>query len=62
MDEYEKAIKAAANVLVGVALELLQVDPHQWSDRPCPTCRPISAIVGKPFGCYLYMQRKVKAP
>ena len=33
------------------ALQLIQKDPHQWTARPCPTCRTISRICGKPFGC-----------
>ncbi len=34
-----------------LALELIEKDPHQWSNLPCPTCRTISTIVGSPFGC-----------
>jgi hypothetical protein len=34
-------------------LRLLQVDPHQFSTRPCQTCRAVSALAGKPFGCEL---------
>lgn len=30
---------------------LFEGDPHQWSKRPCPTCRPISELLGRPFGC-----------
>lgn len=52
MDE-ASTIKAAALVLVDVVLDLLQADPHQWSKRPCPTCRSISTIVNRPFGCYV---------
>ena len=32
-------------------LSLIQIDPHQWSHRPCDTCRQIAQIIGKPFGC-----------
>jgi hypothetical protein len=38
-------------------LGALQADPHQWSNRPCPTCRAISGLVGRKFGCYLYAER-----
>jgi len=57
----EDTIRAAARVLMTAALDLLQADPHLWSDRGCQTCCSIGAIVGRPFGCYAYMQRK-KAP
>lgn len=57
----DDVIRAAANMLVGAVLDLLQADPHSWSERPCPTCRPISAIVGRPFGCYLYAERRAAA-
>ncbi len=32
--------------------DLWEHDPHQWSTRPCPTCREITAIIGRKFGCY----------
>ena len=53
-EEANRIVKAAASLLVDAILDLLQADPHQWSKRPCPTCRPISALIGKPFGCYRY--------
>jgi len=57
----EEAIKAAARVLLDAVLSALQADPHQWSSRPCPTCRVITALVGRPFGCNLYrIQREGK--
>lgn len=49
-----RAVQAAAQAIVGSILDLLQDDPHQWSTRPCPTCRSISKLVGRPFGCYKY--------
>lgn len=57
----EKVIKAAANILMDTVLELLQKDPHQWSTRPCSTCKAISSILGKPFGCYKYKKDKDNA-
>lgn len=50
----KEAIQAAAEVIVDAALRLIQADPHQWSERPCSTCRAVSEIVNKPFGCVLY--------
>lgn len=58
-EEIKDVMKAGVSILMDVALELLQRDPHQWSTRPCSTCRAISSIIGKPFGCYLYQKEKV---
>jgi hypothetical protein len=54
-EAYEIA-QAAANLLVQAILDLIQADPHQWSARPCQTCRSISTIAGKPFGCYEFQR------
>lgn len=32
-------------------LALIRDDPHEASPRPCPTCRKITAITGRPFWC-----------
>lgn len=39
------------------AFDLIQDDPHHWSSRPCPTCKAVTVIIGKPFGCVLYAQQ-----
>lgn len=56
----KKVIKAAVNIIVESVLNLIQKDPHQWSARPCSTCRAISSIINKPFGCILYAIEKKK--
>jgi hypothetical protein len=53
MNKNEEIIKAAVNIIVESILNLIQDDPHLWSTRPCSTCRTISSIIGKPFGCSL---------
>lgn len=58
VEDRKLTIKAAALVLLEGALSQLQEDPHQWSTRPCPTCRAITSMLGKSFGCYLYADRK----
>lgn len=58
MNEQEKIIKACANILVDTVLDVLYKDSHGWSNRPCETCRFITNIIGKPFGCYRYQQEK----
>lgn len=35
-------------------LTLMQEDPHQYGPRQCQTCRLITGLVGKPFGCVKY--------
>lgn len=57
-DNLKETIKAAAGVLLDAITDAVFKDPHQWSDRPCETCRVISVIVNKPFGCYKYQERK----
>lgn len=56
----DAVIKAAARVLMDAALNVLQEDPHSWSTRPCPTCRAVSSLVGRPFGCYKYQGDRSK--
>ena len=56
MADEEKLVQAAAKVLLHAALDLIQVDPHNWSPRPCESCRAVSAIAGRPFGCYEYQR------
>jgi hypothetical protein len=51
MSDYDELIQAAARVAVDIPLRLLDADHHQWSSRPCSTCRAISAVAGWPFGC-----------
>lgn len=61
-DQQESAaIRAAVSALVDASLRLIQDDPHQWSERPCSTCRAVSSIVGKPFGCLVYAERRALA-
>ncbi|KKL19139.1 hypothetical protein LCGC14_2468450 [marine sediment metagenome] len=58
MANVEEVVKAAALVIARAALNLFAVDQHRWSDRPCPTCRQITAMIGEPWGCYAYQLRK----
>lgn len=51
-------VKEALQILMDTVLNLIQEDPHQWSERPCSTCQAISSIVGRPFGCYLYARQR----
>ena len=49
-------VQIAVQLIIDAAMRLIQADAHYWSDRPCSTCRAVSAIVGKPFGCYEYQR------
>lgn len=54
MTELEAAqfgMKAAALALVDAALRVIEGDPHMFSTRPCQTCRTVSSLVARPFGC-----------
>lgn len=58
LEPAKQAAKIAALIIIESALNILQADPHQWSDRGCNTCRSITALTGKTFGCYRYMEER----
>lgn len=45
--EKTQAVVTAADA----AFDLIETDPHSWSPRPCPTCRTVSTLIGRDFGC-----------
>jgi len=51
-------LRAAVRIVMEAALSIIQADPHVWSSRPCSTCRVISEMVGRPFGCILYARQR----
>lgn len=51
-------LDACIQKIIDAVFALIQDDPHQWSDRPCGTCRSITALAGKPFGCYEYQRKR----
>lgn len=40
------------------ALNVFALDPHRFSTRGCGTCRNISEIIGKPWGCVALAKKK----
>jgi hypothetical protein len=54
----ENAVRAAARMVTSSAANLLYADPHNWSTRPCGTCRAITALLGFDFGCNRYAKEK----
>ena len=57
--EAEVVLDAAVQKIIGAALAAIQADPHQWSTRPCPTCRAVTAITGIKFGCCAYAANRI---
>ena len=57
----ESIIKAAINVLIEPILKLLQDDPHQWTSRPCTTCKTITSMIGESFGCIKWHEDRIKS-
>lgn len=51
-------IEAAARAHLAAALDMLYADNHSWSERPCATCRAITGLLGKTFGCYRYAEER----
>jgi hypothetical protein len=41
----------ARDTAAETALRLIEADPHDWSKRPCQTCRGVSMLLKRPFGC-----------
>jgi hypothetical protein len=58
---HERRIRALEQVLPSAVLDAIYADPHQWSDRPCATCRSVSQLTGRPFGCERFQIERRKA-
>lgn len=56
----ERSAKAAVSIIMKSVVDIISVDGHSWSDRPCQTCRAVSGLIGEPFGCYWYQEQKKK--
>ena len=63
-EQPEKQIKAdnhsQYNLLIDAITDLMYSDAHHWSERPCATCKAITVIIKKPFGCYRYADERKK--
>ena len=57
-ENHERRIAALEAILPAAALDLIYRDPHSWSTRGCPTCRPISEMIGQDFGCVRYAKEQ----
>ena len=43
-----------AGRIMKAVTDLIYEDPHDWSNRPCQTCKVITSLIGEPFGCTRY--------
>ena len=60
--QVDKAVELHKEVKqLRAALASLEVDNHYWSTRPCQTCREISEVLGRPYGCYVKAGQAPKA-
>lgn len=53
-------IRAAVDIIMNSVVETIGLDGHTWSDRPCQTCLAITGLIGRPYGCYWYQEKKKK--
>ena len=57
-EDVKRSVRAAVSIIMKSVIEIIGIDGHQWSDRPCQTCRAVSGLIGEPFGCYWYQEKK----
>ena len=54
VDQRVSALESEALKLIPLAaLDVFATDPHRFSNRPCGTCKTVSAIIGREWGCML---------
>lgn len=58
----DAAVQSAARLIIDSIVSVLQNDPHSWSTRECETCRVITGLIRRPFGCYEYARQRAKNP
>ncbi len=58
--EIKQMVRVQVDLVMDAVVETIGIDGHQWSDRPCQTCRAVSGLIGRPFGCYWYQAKKKK--
>lgn len=57
-EDDNKMVRGMVSLFMDAILKLIQEDPHQWSTRPCSTCRTITSMIDRPFGCDKYRMDK----
>jgi hypothetical protein len=51
-------IEKGANVNIDEVFDLIKIDVHDPSTRPCETCRKVTALVHAPFWCLRFALKK----
>lgn len=60
-EDTEAAVRAAVRFSVDAVARVLDGDPHNWSARPCETCRLVTSVLGRPFGCDRVRQERIES-
>ena len=61
IDQHMKALlEQAVNKIVTSVFDIIQNDPHQWSNRPCVSCETVSTLSGRRFGCVEFRYRNIE--
>lgn len=42
-----------------IVAKCIESDPHVFGTRPCQTCRVVSSVLGRPFGCVARLAARV---
>jgi predicted RNA-binding Zn-ribbon protein involved in translation (DUF1610 family) len=56
------SLQELSRVLLHTGLDLIGDDGHSFGARPCQTCRAVSALAGRLFGCTAYAARRAAQP
>ena len=56
--EIKQMVRVQVDLIMDAVVETIGIDGHGWSDRPCQTCKAVSGLIGRPFGCYWYQAKK----
>ncbi len=49
----EKAARAVDLVAdLETAFGVIEIESHQFEAQPCPTCKVVSKLIDRPFGCF----------
>lgn len=50
-DNDENVVRRVVKGMSDAIGDIIYRDPHEWSERPCPTCRVVTAFFGWDYGC-----------
>ena len=58
--EIKQMVRVQVDIIMDAVVETIGIDGHQWSDRPCQTCKAVSGLINRPFGCYWYQAKRLE--